>query len=264
MRRDEEEMRILIFGASGTVGSAVFQELSGEYEVHGTFNKRIFAAANMHHWEISDTARLNALLAEIRPEIIISSLRGDFLQQSAAHKKMADYLKAANGRMIFISTANVFDGAVAGGHDERQVPYPISQYGDFKKSCEEMLLWGLGKNCLIARLPKILTVARPEGRFSNLYYNYNTPQNVARALKLCIKKNKRGVQHLVSRDYICDAQGVGEELTPEKYCELLGCDDVSKLRQSPDGKFYLTMLCTDEELKSFATMDSSSFVPSGK
>jgi dTDP-4-dehydrorhamnose reductase len=206
--------------------------------------------------------------------MVVSSLTGDFLQQSAAHKVMADYVKENNARMIFISTANVFDGAVSGSHSEQATPYPISQYGDFKKSTEEMLLWILGKNCLVARLPKIIEknhaedyithIKKGNSIYSNLFFNYNTPENVANALKFCIEKNKHGIVHLVSRDYISEAKRAAKtlkkaglnldyqtiEFTPESFCSLLNCNDITKLRQSTDGNFYLTMTCTDKEILS--------------
>ena len=272
-------MKILIFGASGTVGSAVYRVLSAVdgYEVHGTFNKNKpsdFNEITWHKWDIADIPGLNEMLASVKPGLVISSLTGDFLQQSAAHRVMVDYLKTAGGRMIFVSTANVFDGDVGGNHTEAALPYPISQYGDFKKSCEEMILWGLGANSLVVRLPKIISadivervvqhVEKGNGFYTNLYFNFNTPENVADALKHCLETKKSGILHLVSRDYMSDDEmakltlaKAGLDMTypalqfsADSFCTTLGCNDVSKLRQSSDGGFYLTMTCTDEGIVS--------------
>ncbi|MCL2217576.1 MAG: sugar nucleotide-binding protein [Defluviitaleaceae bacterium] len=268
-------MKILIFGASGLVGGAICKELAGakEYEVHGTFNKNKpedFCEA--HKYDIADEPRLDGLLARIKPDLIISSLTGDFTQQLGAHKTMAEYLKKNGGRMIFISTANVFDGAVSGNHSEAAVPYPLSRYGKFKQSCEEMLRHESGANCLIVRLPKIISggdseditghIKKGNGFYSNLYFNFNTPENVARAVKHCIEKSKSGVVHLVSGECMSDAEWAGRtlaqagltmeyetsELSEESYCALLGCSDISKLAPSKNGGFYLTIICTDKDV----------------
>jgi len=159
---------------------------------------------------------------------------------------------------------------VGGNHTETVSPYPLSQYGDFKRNCEEMLLWSLGNKCLVARLPRIISkdtventvrhIESGNGFYSNLFFNCNTPQNLADAILYSIKENKSGVLHLVSHDFLSDADlarkiitAVGLEidipvleLNPQSYCTLLGCSDLSKLHQSNDGGFYLTMVCTDE------------------
>jgi len=271
-------MKILIFGASGNVGSAIFQALSGGYETYGTYNQNKPASINEFFWrklDIADADAASSILNEIQPAVIISSLTGDFLRQTTAHKIMADYLKETGGRMVFISTVNVFDGLASGGNDEAALPYPISQYGSFKQSTEEMLLWELGSSCLIARLPKIITGKEAEqyakhiqsgkGFYSNLYFNINSPANVASAVKFCLEANKSGIVHLTGNSYISDKTlaekiiknaGLSVEFetltfTNESICAALGCDDVSRLKPSNDGGFYLTMTNTSKELQKY-------------
>jgi len=280
-------MNILIFGASGLVGSAIHRVLSDDYNVHGVFNKNApenYCDETWHKCDISDIARVNELLSSTTPELIISSLTGDFQQQTTAHKVMAEYLNNTGGRMIFISTANVFDGATGGNHSENASPYPLSQYGDFKKNCEEMLRKKLGSKCLVARLPKITSkddatkiaqhISQGKGFYKNLFFNYNTPENVAAALKYCIEKNKSGVVHLVSHDYIADDEQSKQilakaglqpdfqthEFTPESYCALMGHNDTSKLRPSNDGNFYLTMTCTDVDINANFSISCSAAI----
>lgn len=272
-------MRIFILGTSGTVGGAVFRVLSdaGGYDVHGTFKQNKpdgCSERNWQQWDIADLAKLEGMLVSYKPELIISSLTGDFTQQFAAHVAMADYLHDSGGRMVFISSANVFDGVVCGNHTEAAPPYSISRYGNFKINCEKMLMEKLGSKCLVLRLPKILSnksiqvivrhIEAGNGVFTNLYFNCNIPSNAAHTLKYCIEENKSGVLHLVSGDCISDDElarrtlanaGIkleydALELSPERYCALLGYDDVSKLRPGNDNGFNLTMTCTDENIAS--------------
>ena len=209
-------MKILILGASGTVGKPLFYTLSEKYEVHGTFNRNKptdVPDAYLHKFDISDIASLDAILSAVKPNLIISSLAGNFEQQLEIHKHLEKYLWEADGRMIFISTANVFDGDVTGQHSEAKAPHPISQYGKFKQACEALLQMGLGDRCLIVRLPKIMdnkTAAQflkqaetgDPPVYENLYMSFNTAKNVANAIKYCVDTDKCGVLHLTSHDSI--------------------------------------------------------------
>lgn len=270
-------MKILVLGASGTIGSALYQVLSGakEYAVYGTFNRNKPDNIREEYWrgyDISDAAELDEILGSIRPDMVISSLTGDFELQMDAHRRVAAYLKDTSGRMIFMSTANVFDGDVRGEHSEDSVPYPISAYGKFKKSCEELLVNALGGKCLTIRLPKIFStdyakslIQQAESGqpiYSNLYMNLNTAPNVAQAVMSCIEIGKSGVLHLISRDRISIGECVNllqmqcgksislrpERLTTESYCNALSCDNSELLRVSEDGNFYLTMISSDEDI----------------
>ena len=259
-------MTMLVLGASGLVGRALCAALAAAgHTVHGTYHRHPPPPGGglpTYKWELTDIAGLRTLLQQTDPAVEVSSLTGDFLQQHVAHRALADWAKTAGRRVVYISSANVFDGAVAGGHTEAATPFPISQYGDFKQHTETMLLWQLGPRCLVARLPKIVDGAYKVGpqHYSNLYWGLNTPQNVAAALAWCIQTNRHGVVHLTSTDYLSDADMAGRSampgcapfsavpFTPQSYCALLGCHDPARLRPAPDGAFYLTMACTDPEM----------------
>jgi len=271
-------MKILIFGASGTVGRPLFNVLTEKYEVYGTFNKNKpygIIDKYWHKYDMTDSTPINAIFETIKPDLIISSLTGDFGQQLAAHKEMAAYLQVS-GRIIFISTANVFDGDVKGKHSENSAPHPISSYGKFKQTCENLLQAALGNRCLIIRLPKIMDKATAEkwltqaetGNppiYENLYLSFNTAKNVASAINHCVDIGKTGLLHLTSNDDISindcmqllltqknkTAEYTPQRLTTESYCNLLGCQDISLLRHGGDNKFRLSMVCTDADVNQF-------------
>jgi len=271
-------MKILILGASGTVGKPLFQVLSEKYEVSGTFNRNKPTDIDDEYWhkfDITDISSLNTLLETVRPNLIISSLTGNFEQQLEVHKQLEKYLQNTHGRIIFISTANVFDGDVRGQHSEADTPYPISQYGKFKQTCEKLLQKGLGDRCLIIRLPKIMdsqTVAEflkqaETGNppvYANLYMSFNSAKNVANTIKYCVDTNKHGVLHLTSSDSISISQCMDllltqtgkkagytpQHLTVESFCSLLGCNEPSLLRHNADGEFRMDLICTDADISS--------------
>ena len=49
------------------------------------------------------------ILEVVKPTIIISSLRGDFNAQIIAHTHMLEYIKQHKIKMLYLSSANVFD-----------------------------------------------------------------------------------------------------------------------------------------------------------
>jgi len=271
-------MKILILGASGTVGRALFNVLSNKYETYGTFNKNKPDSANEKHWlkyDIADKGSTDNILGTVKPDMIISSLTGNFENQLHAHERVVEYLKQHSGFCIFVSTANIFDGTPDGCHSEVDSPYPFSDYGKFKVECEDMIK-SLGKNkYLIARLPKILAkheiakttqhIKSGQPIYSNLYMNLNTDENVANAVLYCIESGKSGIAHLTSHDYMSvdeyfrlllkqnneSIDYKSETLTVDKYCSIFNRKDVSALRVSDDNNFYLTLksINTDISMK---------------
>jgi len=267
-------MKILILGASGEVGKPIFSLLSEKHDVYGTYKKNKPAdlcAGKLYHFDITNYNELNKILENINPDLIISSLTGNFEEQIETHRILEKFLRENNKRIIFISTANVFDGDVRGGHPEEATPCPISNYGRFKQACEEMLLAGLGENCLIIRLPKILSkwsaekwFKSQEKGFGNLYFSFNTADNVSRAICYCVEGGKNGILHLTSTDNISledsmklfftkkgiQADYMAEQLTIENYCDILGCDSPEFLRHNFDNRFDLSLICSDDEISS--------------
>lgn len=71
--------------------------------------------------------------------MVISALRGDFEKQLAVHKIITDDLAMHNGKIIYISTVNVFDGECSVPHYENDKRILNSDYGRFKIYCEDLL-----------------------------------------------------------------------------------------------------------------------------
>jgi len=268
-------VKILILGASGTVGGVLCNVLSNEYETYGTYNKKKPDNANEKYWlkyDIADKGLTDDMLGTVKPDIVISSLTGNFENQLHAHERMIKYLKQHSGFCIFLSTANVFDGSPDGCHSEADSPYPFSDYGKYKVKCEEMIKSLDEDKNLIVRLPKILAkhktadtiqhVKSGHPIYSNLYMNLNTDENVASAVQYCIDINKSGILHLTSHDDMSvdecfklllkqNNESIDYEpeiLIVEKYCSIFNREDVSALRVSGDNNFYLTLKSIDTDI----------------
>ena len=260
-------MKILVLGASGTIGSAIYRKAEGLFELCGTYcHNKPAGLENLVQWDIKDIAALEGLLTHTSPDVIISALNGNFELQFTAHKHVADYLKKSGGKMVFFSTANVFDGAVNKAHDEKSIPFPISEYGIFKLNCEKLLQEALGDNCLIVRIPKIMTqkVAQNlifgEPVFRNLNISLNTAENTAGAVVKCAQAGKSGIIHLSSHDFMsvdimCKYLGKSkyktDVLSVETYADMMKCD-MDVLQLSIDGNFYLALKSDDEISEDFS------------
>jgi len=102
---------------------------------------------------IEDSNNINIILNTLKPEIVISCLRGNYDEQLILHTEISKYLKKSNGRLYFCSTTNVFDNDLSKPHYEDNMPSSCTEYGQFKIECEKRiidilneLIMGLGFN----------------------------------------------------------------------------------------------------------------------
>jgi dTDP-4-dehydrorhamnose reductase len=226
---------ILILGASGTVGGAIFRRLSNpprkragnftSYDspaVYGTFYKNPpFGAGDIQpppslsgtephraktngavnekyyrQWDMANPAGLQYILEEIQPAYVVSALNGNFEHQLSAHRLAAEYLQKSGGFFIFLSTANVFDGSPDAGHSEADTPYPISAYGKFKYACEQLLAKKLNDRCLIIRLPKIVSAKDTPAEMKYLERNPRTFSNLFMSFNT-VENAAAGIQYYI-------------------------------------------------------------------
>ncbi|HWT27428.1 MAG TPA: sugar nucleotide-binding protein, partial [Mobilitalea sp.] len=151
-------MKVLILGATGLVGKALMKELPYGYDVYGTYHSASNDSADNHMFQLSvqDTDRLVRLLEQINPDIVISCLRGEFNKQLELHRKLALVLSVKeNSRLLFCSTANVFDALTDRPHYEADELRSDSDYGQYKIECEKQIKGILKDRAIILRLPML-------------------------------------------------------------------------------------------------------------
>lgn len=214
-------MRILILGASGYAGSCIKKTLEKEYqEVFGTYQNpakagQYSADSSMYHYALENQGELERLLFQTDPDMAISCLCGDFSQQKEAHRVLGEFLAAKeNGKILYLSSANVFDGDLSRPHLEPDLPKAESSYGQFKIACEELLARQLGERAIILRIPEIwgtsckrlkkfredVQQGRPVQTYGNFWVNYTTDRQIAAWVSYIIKQNLHGVFHIGTRD----------------------------------------------------------------
>ncbi|MEA4920533.1 MAG: sugar nucleotide-binding protein [Clostridiaceae bacterium] len=212
-------MNILVFGASGYAGSEIKRKLEEDFsDVFGTYHSSPASAeeaAFMLFHSLDDHEGLYKILRQIDPQIIIYCLRGDFEKQLEATRIMTEFLKGKeNGKMIFLSTANVFDGALEEAHFENDPPRAKSEYGRFKIQSEELITSALGENGVVIRIPEVygkecprlqkLRSAALENRkvssFGNVFVNYTTNRQIAEWIAYIIQNHLTGIFHIGTKD----------------------------------------------------------------
>jgi dTDP-4-dehydrorhamnose reductase len=247
--------KILILGASGLVGKALLEELSKDtdYEVFGTYlsNGSSMPMGRSFTLEIGDIPRFNNIIESIRPDIIVSCLRGDYEKQLQIHSYSASYLKEYGGRMYFCSTANVFDADTDKPHYENDLPKSESEYGIYKIQCEKEMKEILGDSLVILRLPLMwgkscrrlsemmdnIKHDREIEAYSNLYLTNNTDVMLAKQVHFIIQKGLTGIFNPAS----ADAVPQGEFF--RKLLDSLGLKHAKiKEERLPVEKYFLALL----------------------
>ena len=211
--------RILILGASGFIGRAVFMELQSYFEVYGTYctNQEEFGDNQVYFNYCLNASELNTILEEVQPTCIISSLRGDFKEQYLAHGLLCEYIQAHHYcKLLYLSSVNVFDGKFDLPSYEFDRPLAESDYGKFKISIERMLLELIPAQTTIVRLPMVLGINSPRiiqlrqaiknhaefEVYPNLIISITTANKIAQQVHYIINKQLDGIYHLSSNDMI--------------------------------------------------------------
>ena len=154
--------KILLLGSTSLVGHTLEEALRKDY--------RIIPAAGHQTPEggyrlpVEAPQKLVSVLEEEDPEIVVSTLRGDFRAQMIFHETLAEWLSGKGKRLLYVSTSNVFDGDLSRPHTESDPPAAESEYGIFKQKCEAMLYRKLGEQLIIFRLASVWTADCPRIR----------------------------------------------------------------------------------------------------
>lgn len=214
----EEGKKILILGASGFIGNALYKELCNYYDTYGTyFSSRNGYTSNQQFFQYDmQEDDIFQLLEDIRPNIIISALRGDFGAQIQAHQHITEYVAKHNCKIFFFSSANVFDAYSKFPSYEYEKTLSESIYGRLKIKIENMLLRLPKKKAAILRVPMVFGNTSPRIKemkqaiwnneaievFPNLIINVTNDDKLTQQVHYLINRNKFGIYHLGSTDLV--------------------------------------------------------------
>ena len=148
--------KILILGASGFIGNALYKELSSYYDTFGTYFSKKGFMKNNHFFHFNlNLGGLEEIIKEVKPKLIISSLRGPFEALIETHEFLINLIDKSNCRLIFLSSANVFDTFEHFPSYEYDKTLSESIYGRFKIKIENNLMRLPSAKYVLVRLPMV-------------------------------------------------------------------------------------------------------------
>jgi dTDP-4-dehydrorhamnose reductase len=212
--------KVLILGGSGLVGKAVISEMNKnrEFQTYATYFENPMQLNQYRSFKlnIEDPANICSILNTLKPQSVVSCLRGDYNKQLILHTAVAEYLKQSNGRLYFCSTANVFDNDQSKPHYEENLPSSCTDYGQFKIECENRIIEILHDNVCILRLPQVwgkdsprmkqllkaLTNKEKIDAYPKLLLNTNTDIMIAKRISYILEHGLKGIFHMAAEDVI--------------------------------------------------------------
>lgn len=250
--------RILILGASGFIGRALYKELNSYYDTFGTyFNTRGYND-NRHffHFDVN-RGGLETIIKEVKPKLIISALRGPFEGLIETHKMLIGLIKRSDCRLVFLSSANVFDAFEHFPSYEYDKTLSESIYGRFKIGIENDLMRLPASKYVLARLPMVfgnqcprmdeldLSVRKDQAIevFPNTIINVNNDVKLSQQIHFIINQKLTGIFHLGSIDLINHYEFI-KNLTARRYLKK----PVFKQVYTTNQMQYLAVLTKENKL----------------
>lgn len=224
-------MKVLIIGASGLIGSNIFNQLSKiqNWLVVGTYNT--FKLDQFIYFNASDISTWSTEIAKTNWDVIIHTGALTNVDECERNPELSEYLTIQSAinlsdfasmqgaQLVYISTDYVFDGE-NGPYNENDFPNPLNVYGKHKLIAESQIIGSI-KRHLIIRVTNVygnefqnknfvsrMIIKAKKNDFSEIsvpYDQFATPINandIARAIYLLLKDNKVGLYHLSSTDYM--------------------------------------------------------------
>jgi dTDP-4-dehydrorhamnose reductase len=133
--RGKQEVRILVTGASGMLGTALVPVLQQRHQVWGM---------DVNDCDIRDSETVSAVIRARQPELVIHLAAYTDVDGCEANPQIAEATNSTGTRnvatacaevdaaMFYVSTDYVFDGTKRGPYLEDDLPNPISAYGRSK------------------------------------------------------------------------------------------------------------------------------------
>lgn len=161
-------MKLLIIGASGVLGSRLFNDTIGKkWNVMGTYCSH--ERPGLSYLDVTDNNSLKKTFNSFRPEFVVMAGGITNVDQCTLEPKLAEEVNVKgalnlvreieeyNSKLVYVSTDYIFDGE-SGPYEENSNPNPINTYGRTKLEAENIVRAEL-KDYLIVRTCQLYGVA---------------------------------------------------------------------------------------------------------
>ncbi|WP_406683687.1 sugar nucleotide-binding protein [Seonamhaeicola sp. MEBiC1930] len=270
IKRDGKH-RILILGVSGFIGNGIYKELCSYFKTYGTYrtSKKQYEKNHQFFQFNFEEDDIYEILDIVKPTIIISALRGDFSKQVILHQHLSEYVFSKKIKIIYLSSANVFDAYSKYPSYEDDKTLSNSIYGHLKIKIENMLQRLPKKYVAILRLPmvfgsqspRILEILQnikdkePVEVFPNLVMNVTNDDKLTQQVHYIVNRNKSGIFHLGSTDLVHH-----DDFIKEMVEELTTIKAIYKQVYTTNDERYLAVLPKTNKLPKHLQIISSDII----
>lgn len=229
----KEELRVLITGGSGMLGSNLAFYLSQtrpRWQLHLTYlaHKVELPGVTSHQVDLLDEVGVKKLMQDVKPQLIIHCAAltdldwceqhpGEALMVNAGTTiTMMGWANHLGARLVYISTDAVFGQVGKLPFTERSKPQPLSEYA-ISKLNGEMEALELGDNALVVRtcifgsnptprqslaewMVAELSTGKPLTGFADVRFNPILTTDFAGALLTAIDHDLSGLYHISGKD----------------------------------------------------------------
>ena len=241
--------RVLVTGASGTLGWTVCEMLAAKCEVTGCYFSHPCVPEHVGsvRVDLGDPASIESAVAALRPEIVIHAGAVTDPDRCEAEPETAlkvnfqgtqDVARLASGlgaRLVYVSTDLVFDGK-RGNYGEDDPPNPLNIYGMSKLHAEEAvrdccpdaltlrstLIYGSGSpvsKTSFGRLLDNLRAGRRVQLFTDQMRNPVFVEDLAAAILLALERDLSGLYH------VAGAEAASRCEFGRQVCAVFGLDE---------------------------------------
>lgn len=207
----------MILGGSGFIGHSLYRELDSYFNTYGTFfsNPTFRDNQQFFRYDIQEDDVFQ-VLERTKPDYIISALRGDFASLIQVHQHLLEYVAVNTCKLLFISSANVFDAYSKYPSYENDKTLSLSIYGRLKIRIENMMMRMPKDKMVILRVPMVFGNTSPRIKeiktalkenepievFPNLIINVTNNERLTQQIHYLINQEKHGIFHLGSSDLV--------------------------------------------------------------